>query len=91
MVRFIRVAAAVFCVLCVLAICIAPLVDLPATKLSSDNLITLLLCSFMALATISLIKAFNQAAQPIGLWRPSSERKKQHSLSPLDTNSILRR
>ena len=91
MVRFIRVAAAVFCVLCVLAICIAPLVDLPATKLNSDNFVILLLCSFMAVATISYIKAFDQATRSIGIWLPSSERKKRHSLSPLDTNSILRR
>ncbi|HEY6413369.1 MAG TPA: hypothetical protein VIX42_06765 [Edaphobacter sp.] len=91
MVRFIRVAAAVFCVLCVLAICIAPLVDLPATKLGSDNLVALLLCSFMTVATISLIKAFNHADQAIGVWIPSSARKKRYSLSPFETNSVLRR
>jgi hypothetical protein len=91
MVRFIRVAAAVFCVLCVLAICIAPLVDLPATKLSSDNLVILLLCSFMAVATSSLIKAFNRAASAITVWHPSSAPKTRRTLSPLDTNSILRR
>jgi hypothetical protein len=91
MVRFIRVAAAVFCVLCVLAICIAPLVDLPATKLGSDNVVVLLLCSFMALATISIINTFNHSTRPLGIWLPSSARKKRYSLSPLDTNSVLRR
>jgi hypothetical protein len=90
MVKFIRVAAAVFCVLCVLAICIAPLVDLPATKLGSDNLIVLLLCSFMAVATVSFLKAFDRA-QSIGIWLPSSARTKRYALSPLDTNSVLRR
>jgi ABC-type Co2+ transport system permease subunit len=90
MVKFIRVAAAVFCVLCVLAICIAPLVDLPATKLGSDNLIALLLCSFMAVATVSFLKAFDRA-QSIGIWLPSSARAKRYALSPLDTNSVLRR
>ena len=90
MVRFIRVAAAVFCVLCVLAICIAPLVDLPATKLGSDNLVVLLLCSFMAVATVSFLKAFHRA-QSIGILLPASARKKPYSLLPLDTNSILRR
>ncbi len=91
MVRFIRVLVAVFCVLCVLAICIAPLVDLPATKLGSDNLGMLLLCSFMAVATLSLLKAFHHAPQSIRIGLPSSERKKRYSLSPLETNSILRR
>ena len=91
MVKFIRVAAAVFCVLCVLAICIAPLVDLPATKLGSDNLVILLLCSFMAVATVSFIKAFDHATPSIRIGLPSPARKKRYSLSPLDTNSILRR
>jgi hypothetical protein len=91
MVRFIRVAAAVFCVLCVLAICIAPLVDLPATKLSSDNFVILLLCSFMAVATISFVNALNHTTRSIRIWLPSSERKKGHFLPALDTNSILRR
>jgi hypothetical protein len=89
MVRFIRVAAAAFCVLCVLAICIAPLVDLPATKLNPDNFVVLLLCSFMAVATTSIIKAFHHANQSM-IWLPSSARKKRHSRSPLDFNSILR-
>jgi hypothetical protein len=91
MVKFIRVAVAVFCVLCVLAICIAPLVDLPATKLSSDNLIVLLLCSFMAVTASSFIKAFNYPAGSARVWQPSSEQKGLHTLSPLDANSILRR
>lgn len=91
MVKFLRVAAAVFCVLCVLAICIAPLVDLPATKLSSDNLVFLLLCSFAAVATSSFIKAFHRGAGSIRVWRPSSVTGARHSLSPLDTSSILRR
>jgi hypothetical protein len=91
MVRFIRVAAAVFCVLCVLAICIAPLVDLPATKLSPDIFVILLLCSYMAVATASLIKAFNPTTRLIGIHLPSPARMKRYSRSPLDTNSILRR
>ena len=91
MVRFIRVAAAVFCVLCVLAICIAPLVDLPATKLSSDNLVALLLCAFMAVTTSSFIKAFNYSPAITGIWRPATTQKSRHSLSPFDSNSILRR
>ena len=91
MVRFIRVASAVFCVLCVLAICIAPLVDLPATKLGSDNVIILLLCSFMAVAAVSLIKAFNQPGSFARIPLASSRPKNRHYPAPLDINSILRR
>jgi hypothetical protein len=91
MVRFCRVAVAVFCVLCVLAICIAPLVDLPATKLSSDSFVILLLCSFMAIATASLLKAFRNVPRTIEVWLPAPTRKKQHSPSPLDISSVLRR
>lgn len=82
--------AAVFCALCVLAICIAPLVDLPDTNLRSNDLAILLLCSFMAGATLLLTAAFKPAilSTRVGLAHP--ERKEQYRLLPLDTNSILR-
>ena len=90
MVRFIRVAAAVFCALCVLAICIAPLVDLPDTNLRSYHLAVLLLCSLMAGATLLLGETFKPATPSVRVRLALPERKKQHHPLPLDTNSILR-
>jgi hypothetical protein len=89
MARFIRVVAAVFCTLCVLAICIAPLVDLPDTNLRSYHLAILLLYSLMAGATLSLSETFKPARQSTRVRLAHPERKKHYPL-PLDTNSILR-
>lgn len=90
MVRFIRVAAAVFCVLCVLAICIAPLVDLPDTNLRAYNLAMLLLFSLMAGVTLARTEAFKPATLSTGVHPAPPERKKHYQLAPIDTNSILR-
>ena len=90
MVRFIRVAIAVFCALCVLAICIAPLVDLPDTNLRAYNLAVLLLFSLMAGATLVCTKASKPATPTTRVRLALPERKKHHQLSPIDTNSILR-
>ena len=89
MARFIRVAAAVFCVLCVLAICIAPLVDLPDTNLRAYNVAMLLLFLLMAGATLVCTEAFRPAALTTRVRLALPERKR-HQLSPIDTNSILR-
>jgi uncharacterized membrane protein len=90
MAGFIRVVAAVFCVLCVLAICIAPLVDLPDTNLRSYHLAMLLLFSLMAGATLVRTEAFKPAILTTHARLASPERKKHHQLPPIDTNSILR-
>jgi len=89
MARFIRAAAAVLCALCVLAICIAPLVDLPDTNLRSYHLAMLLLFSLMAGATLACAEAFKPATT-IRVCLTPPERINHHQLSPIDTNSILR-
>ena len=90
MARFIRVAASVFCALRVLAICIAPLVDLPDTNLRSYHLAMLLLFSLVAGATLLCTEAFKPATPTTRVRLVPPERKKHHQLSPIDTNSILR-
>jgi hypothetical protein len=90
MARFIRVAAAIFCALCVLAICIAPLVDLPDTNLRSYHLAMLLLFSLMAGATLVRTEVFKAANPTTQVRLAHLERIKHHQLPPIDTNSILR-
>jgi hypothetical protein len=65
MARFICILAAIFCVVSVMAICIAPLIDLPATSLRSDCLAILLQCWLIAAACIFIANVF-KAANPHG-------------------------
>jgi hypothetical protein len=90
MARFIRVVAAVFCTLCVLAICIAPLVDLPDTNLRSYNLAMLLLFSLMAGVTVLVTETIKPANPSTGIRLAYLERKKHYQLPPIDINSVLR-
>jgi ABC-type branched-subunit amino acid transport system permease subunit len=90
MARSIRLLAAIFCVVSVLAICIAPLVDLPATSLRSDYLVILLQCWLIATASVFITNVF-KAANPLGwtLVHPSIPAS-NHLFRPLDFNSVLR-
>jgi hypothetical protein len=90
MAKFIRVVVAVLCALCVLAICIAPLADLPDTNLRSYHLAILLLFSLLAGATVVSAQAFKSATPTTRIPLIHPEQKKHHQLSPIDTNSILR-
>lgn len=90
MARVIRFAAAVFCLLCVLAICIAPLVDLPATNLPSGHMVLLLIWCFIASAVIGIWRGFEPVHVPRGIWFGRYVREKKYRFGPLDTNCILR-
>jgi hypothetical protein len=61
MARAIKFAVVMVCILCILAICIAPLVDLPAANLRSYQVAVMLLCWLVASAfslILSTLKPF---------------------------------
>jgi len=57
MARAIKFAVVAVCLLCILAICIAPLVDLPATSLRTYQLALVLMWSLMASAFCLILSA----------------------------------
>ena len=89
MAKFLRVAATVLCVLSVLAICIAPFVDLPATNLPSDLLVVLLICWLIAVSSVLVPKTRKPQDPSIGILFGLPERTMQHALQPLDNNCVL--
>lgn len=57
MAKAIKFAIVTVCLLCILAICIAPFVDLPATNLRIYQLALVLMWSLMASAICSILSA----------------------------------
>jgi hypothetical protein len=67
MVKGFKIAAAVICIVCILAICIAPLADLPATSLRSYQMAVMLIWSLIAGASclvLSVLKAPSHTDTP---------------------------
>jgi len=89
--KAIKYAVVVVCLLCILAICIAPFVDLPATSLRTYQTVVVLLWGLIAAAFSLALSAFKPLA---ALWVPSSgfhPRDPEWSISsPLKFSSVLR-
>ncbi|WP_213807240.1 hypothetical protein [Granulicella sp. dw_53] len=94
MIRSIWIVAAIICGISVLAICIAPLVDLPATSLRTDYLAYLAIllegCFLMAISArnANLRKAATSFYPEPTLFH---ERRTAYLPAPLDVNNVLRR
>ena len=89
MTRGMRIAATVFCVVSILAICVAPLVDLPPTSLPSGHLVLLMMGWIIAGATILTFGALKPAHSPSGIWLGPYEREKRCAFRPIDANCVL--
>ena len=90
MTRGMRIAATVFCVVSILAICIAPLVDLPPTSLPSGHMVLLMMMGLIiASATILTFGALQPAHSSRGIWLGPYEREKQCAFRPIDANCVL--
>jgi hypothetical protein len=89
MARSIRTLAAIFCVVSVLAICIAPLVDLPATSLRADYLALLLQCWLIATASVFIANVFKAANPPCWRLAHPSIPASNPLFRPLDFNGVL--
>ena len=89
MARAIKFGVVIVCLLCILAICIAPLVDLPATNLRAYQVVLLLL-STLILAAFSLLFTYSPA--DIGTTSTSIVRRKIRLRvdDPMKLSTILR-
>jgi hypothetical protein len=87
MAKLIRVAVIILCVLSVLAICIAPLVDLPATKLPSGLLVVLLMCWLVASSVVTKTRKLVHLSA--GIWFDLPEQALQYVLQPIDNNCVM--
>jgi hypothetical protein len=89
--KAIKFAVVAVCLLCILAICIAPLVDLPATSLRSYQTVVVLLWGLIAAAFFLALSAFKPLA---ALWVASSGLRPRdpewRTDAPLKFSTVLR-
>jgi len=62
--KWLKVCVALICLICVVAICIAPDVDLPDTVLRATQVVLLLLLAIVALASRSSGQLLTAVAEP---------------------------
>lgn len=87
MVRSIKIFVALFCIVCILALCIAPYADIPATVLEALQVVIMLM--FAAITSLFLVAGlFYQVLS--GSTEPLYIRKapKRWLLLPLETNCL---
>ncbi|HVW77893.1 MAG TPA: hypothetical protein VHB45_09780 [Alloacidobacterium sp.] len=88
MARIFTIAVALICIVCVLALCIAPSVDIPQTVLKSLQIIALLMFTLIAsaylVAAVLRLATFLQQANLGASWEPSP----QSPLTPLQVSCV---
>ena len=91
MAKAIKFVVVAVCLLCILAVCIAPLVDLPATNLRSYQAAVLLLWGLVATA-FALAASASKSLISIWMTSPIPARRKMVWWigSPMKLSSILR-
>lgn len=87
MVRFAKIVVALLCITCVLALCVAPYVDIPLTVLKSLQVILLLALSLVA-GVLLLLNLFHQVQILYALARWHHTAVFRSLLSPLQTNCV---
>ena len=91
MAKAIKFAVVAVCLFCILAICIAPLVDLPATSLRSYQAAVVLICGLIAAAFFLILSALKPIADiRITSTNPQHRKRECGIGAPLKFSSVLR-
>jgi ABC-type protease/lipase transport system fused ATPase/permease subunit len=89
MVRFAKIVVALLCILCVLALCIAPFVDIPVTVLKSLHVILLMILSLAG--TVLLLASLFQSVFIRQSAEPTNRKEYSRWLPiPVETNCVQR-
>lgn len=89
MVRIAKVVVALVCIACILALCIAPFVDIPVTVIKSIQVLLLLMLSLAGSCLLLVSRSQNVLNRHSA--DPSNPKKSRPSLPlPLDTNCVQR-
>lgn len=89
MVRFFRIFVAVLCIVCILALCIAPFADIPVTVLKALQVVILLMFGLTS-SILLLAGMFHQTRSQEVTLRADCESPTRHLLLPLETNCVQR-
>lgn len=90
MARAVKFAVVLMCLLCILAVCISPLVDLPATNLRSYHLAAMLLWGLVAGAFSLILLARNPLVHIEELFSGLMDRPKWPIEPPMQVSAVLR-
>lgn len=88
MVRFARIIVALVCIACVLALCVAPYVDIPETVLKSIQIVLLLVLSLAAFE-LSLLSLLNVMFVLQANVRPDRASHMHILLPPFEKSCVL--
>lgn len=89
MVRFLRIFVAVLCIVCILALCIAPFADIPVTVLKALQVVIMLMFGLMG-SILLLAGIFHQTRSHDVTLRADCKSPTRWLLLPLETNCVQR-
>lgn len=88
MARFLKIFVAVLCIVCILALCIAPFVDIPVTVLKVLQVVVMLM--FGMSSVLLLCGVFDPTAAWTSAARAVDPSPTLWSILPLETNCVHR-
>jgi hypothetical protein len=91
MARYAKIIVALLCLVCVLALCVAPYVDIPVTALKSLQVALLMILSLVAAALLFIGSVF--FSLPVfrrNILPGSRATSIRHFLPPIETNCVQR-
>jgi Na+/H+ antiporter NhaD/arsenite permease-like protein len=86
-VRFAKIVVALLCIACVVALCVAPYVDIPVTVLKSVQVVLLLMLTMVAGALL-LGGLFHQVLARCAVIRSDRTAFIRSLIPPLETNCV---
>ena len=89
MVRFLRIFVAVLCIVCILALCIAPFADIPLSVLKALQVVIMLMFGLMS-GILLLTRIFHRAPAHDAPSRADCKSPMRCLLLPLETNCVQR-
>lgn len=89
MVRYIKIFVAIFCIVCILALCIAPYADIPATVLDTLQFVIMLMFAMVG-AVLLLAGAFPHLVISQATLRSEPKSPARSPLLPIETTCVQR-
>lgn len=87
MVRYIKIFVAVFCIVCILALCIAPYADIPVTILDALQFVIMLMFAMVG-GVLLLAFAFHQLLISRVVLRAERKSPTRSLLLPIETTCV---
>jgi hypothetical protein len=88
MARSAKIIVALLCIACVLALCIAPYVDIPVTALRSLQTILLLMFALAGALVLADVFSFGSSLVPRPILKASRPSRMRSFLPPIEANCV---